>query len=141
MVPAEGRQEREGEYLSIGSISLEVVEMTANDLLDVDPGGMVGKDKGNPVAVAGRKRGDEGRSAGGGSDLAEDSFNNGARESSVEEEGGHFGCSLGVIRTDATDSEELGEWNRDLTESRVEVFKATEVDVCLVSPASRRARC
>eukprot|EP00061_Rhincodon_typus_P003491 g20220.t1 len=30
--------------------------MVSDDLLDVDAGGIVGKDKGNPIAVAGGKR-------------------------------------------------------------------------------------
>eukprot|EP00061_Rhincodon_typus_P001328 g14464.t1 len=34
-----------------GNMCLEVVEMVADDLLDVDAGGMVGEDKGNPIAV------------------------------------------------------------------------------------------
>eukprot|EP00061_Rhincodon_typus_P000733 g12600.t1 len=41
--------------MSSGGISLEVAEMTADDL-DVDAGGMVSKDKGNPIAVAGGKQ-------------------------------------------------------------------------------------
>eukprot|EP00061_Rhincodon_typus_P014548 g41619.t1 len=49
---------REGN-VSGGGISLEVVKMTSDDLLDVDAGGMVGKDKGNPIAVAGGKRRDQ----------------------------------------------------------------------------------
>eukprot|EP00061_Rhincodon_typus_P011242 g36121.t1 len=68
--------------------------MLSNDLLDVDADGMVGEGKGNPIAVAGRKRSGEGRSAGDGSDLVEGPVNNGAGESLVEEEGGHFGGFL-----------------------------------------------
>eukprot|EP00061_Rhincodon_typus_P002795 g18482.t1 len=41
-VPAEGRQGTAGEYVSGDGTSLEVVEMAADDLLDVDAGGMVG---------------------------------------------------------------------------------------------------
>eukprot|EP00061_Rhincodon_typus_P003953 g21389.t1 len=41
MVHAEGGQRRGGEYVSSGSISLEVVEMVPNDPLDVDAGGML----------------------------------------------------------------------------------------------------
>eukprot|EP00061_Rhincodon_typus_P003717 g20791.t1 len=74
----------EGEY------GLVVAEIASDDLLDVDAGGMVGKNKGNPITVAGRKRGNEDRSAGDGSDLVESSVDNGAGESLVKEEGGHF---------------------------------------------------
>eukprot|EP00061_Rhincodon_typus_P015923 g43872.t1 len=45
-----------GEYVSDGSIPLEVAKMAADELQDVDAGGMVGKDKGNPIAVAGEKK-------------------------------------------------------------------------------------
>eukprot|EP00061_Rhincodon_typus_P002666 g18159.t1 len=38
--PAEGGQWREAEFVSGGGISLEVVEMASNDLLDVDAGGI-----------------------------------------------------------------------------------------------------
>eukprot|EP00061_Rhincodon_typus_P003918 g21294.t1 len=48
---SDGRKGRGGEYVPGGGISLEVAEMTSVDLLDVDAGGMVGKDKGNPIAV------------------------------------------------------------------------------------------
>eukprot|EP00061_Rhincodon_typus_P012057 g37525.t1 len=41
MVPAEGGNGRGGEYVSGGGISLEVVKTGADDLLDVDAGGMV----------------------------------------------------------------------------------------------------
>eukprot|EP00061_Rhincodon_typus_P007806 g29865.t1 len=75
-VPAEGGQRRGGEYVSGDGISLEVAEMASDDLLDVNAGGMVGKDKGNPIAVAG------GKSAGDGSDPVEGPVNNGAGESS-----------------------------------------------------------
>eukprot|EP00061_Rhincodon_typus_P014128 g40964.t1 len=40
-VPEEGRQGRRGEYVSGDGISLEVVDMAPDDLLDVDAGGMV----------------------------------------------------------------------------------------------------
>eukprot|EP00061_Rhincodon_typus_P013279 g39556.t1 len=70
-VPAEGRQGMGGEYVSGGGILLGLVEMAANDSLDVDAGGMVGEDKGNPITVVGWRRGCEGRSAGDGSDPAE----------------------------------------------------------------------
>eukprot|EP00061_Rhincodon_typus_P008416 g31003.t1 len=76
--------------------------MASDDLLDVDAGGMVGEDKRNPIAVAGGKRRGEGGSAGEGSDLVGDPVDNGAGESSVEEEGGHFGGPLvevGLIGT------------------------------------------
>eukprot|EP00061_Rhincodon_typus_P005213 g24466.t1 len=39
--PAEGGQGKEGEYVFGGGISLEVVEMVSDDLLDLDAGGMV----------------------------------------------------------------------------------------------------
>eukprot|EP00061_Rhincodon_typus_P005276 g24580.t1 len=68
--------------------------MASDDLLDVDAGGMVSQDKGNPIAVAGGKRRGEGESAGDGSDPVEGPVNNGAGESSVEEEGGHVRGSL-----------------------------------------------
>eukprot|EP00061_Rhincodon_typus_P002291 g17092.t1 len=64
MVPAEGGQGRGREYVPGGGISLEVVEMASDDLLDVDADGMVGEDKGNPIAVAGGKRRVEGGSSG-----------------------------------------------------------------------------
>eukprot|EP00061_Rhincodon_typus_P004407 g22497.t1 len=41
IVLAEGRQEKEGEYVSGGGTSLKVVEMVSDALLDVDAGGMV----------------------------------------------------------------------------------------------------
>eukprot|EP00061_Rhincodon_typus_P007886 g30015.t1 len=94
MNPTEGGQGRGGEYVSGGGILLEVAEVASNDLLYVDAGGMVGEDKGNPVAVVGGKRSGEGRSAGDGTDLVEGLVDNGAGESSVEEEGGHFGGFL-----------------------------------------------
>eukprot|EP00061_Rhincodon_typus_P006351 g26910.t1 len=75
--------------------------VASDDLLDMDAGGMVGEDMGNPVTVAGGKRGDEGRNVGDGSDLVEGPVDNGAGESLVEEEGGHFRGSLvkvGLIR-------------------------------------------
>eukprot|EP00061_Rhincodon_typus_P007289 g28843.t1 len=97
MVPAEGLEGRGGEYASDVSISLEVAEMVADDLLDVDAGSMVGKDKGIPIAVVGGKREDEDRSAGDGSDPVEDPVDNGAGESSVKEEGEHFGVSLSKL--------------------------------------------
>eukprot|EP00061_Rhincodon_typus_P002149 g16746.t1 len=93
-IPVEGGKGRGGEYVSGGGISLEVAEMASDDLLDADASGILGKDKGNPIAVAGRKRGGEGESAGDGSDLVEGTVDNGVGESSVEEEGGHFGDSL-----------------------------------------------
>eukprot|EP00061_Rhincodon_typus_P019051 g48490.t1 len=68
--------------------------MTADDFLDVDTGGMVGKDKGNPIAVEGRNRGGQGGCAGDGSDPVECCVDNAVGESSVEEDGGHFGRSL-----------------------------------------------
>eukprot|EP00061_Rhincodon_typus_P002014 g16378.t1 len=82
--------------------------MVSRDLLDVDAGGMVGKDKGNPITVAGRKRRGEGGSVGDGSDLVEGPVNNGAGVSSVEEEGEHFRGSLveaGLIVTNSTEME------------------------------------
>eukprot|EP00061_Rhincodon_typus_P001585 g15200.t1 len=82
MVPAEGGQGGGGKYVSGGGVLLEVAEMAPDDLLDVDAGGMVGKDKGNPIAG-------EGGSAGDGSELVEGPVDNSAGESSVEEEGGH----------------------------------------------------
>eukprot|EP00061_Rhincodon_typus_P000908 g13148.t1 len=51
MVPAEDGQERAEDNVSGGGISLEVAKMASDDLLDVDAGGMVDKDKGNPIAV------------------------------------------------------------------------------------------
>eukprot|EP00061_Rhincodon_typus_P001097 g13698.t1 len=90
----EGGRGRGGEYVFVGGILLEVAEMASGDLLDVDPGGMVGEDKGNPIAVAGGKRWGEDGSAGDGLDLVEGPVDDRAGESSVEEEGGHFGGSL-----------------------------------------------
>eukprot|EP00061_Rhincodon_typus_P002253 g17005.t1 len=91
--------------------------MVVDDLLKVNAGGMVGKDKGNSIDVAGGKRRCEGGSVGDGSDPVEGPVDNSAGESSVEEEGGHFRGSLvkvGFIgMTYATETEELGEWNRD----------------------------
>eukprot|EP00061_Rhincodon_typus_P003649 g20613.t1 len=55
-VPVEGVQGKGGEYVSGGDISLEVAEMVSDDL-DVDAGGMVGKDKENPFTFAVEKRG------------------------------------------------------------------------------------
>eukprot|EP00061_Rhincodon_typus_P004348 g22365.t1 len=55
----------------------------ASDDLDVDAGGMVGKEKRNPIAVTGRKRRGEGRSADG-SDLVDGPVDNGAEDSLVE---------------------------------------------------------
>eukprot|EP00061_Rhincodon_typus_P007589 g29432.t1 len=54
--------------MSGGGTSQEVAEMASDDLLDVDADGMVGKNKGNPIAVAGEKRGGK---DGDGSDLVE----------------------------------------------------------------------
>eukprot|EP00061_Rhincodon_typus_P003145 g19399.t1 len=68
--------------------------MVPDDPLDVDAGGMVGEDKGNPITVAEGKRSGEGGSAEDGSDLVEGPVDNGVGESSVEKEGGHFGGSL-----------------------------------------------
>eukprot|EP00061_Rhincodon_typus_P005665 g25467.t1 len=62
--------------------------MVSDDLRDVDAGGMVGEDKGKPIADAGGKRRGEGRSAGDGSDRIEGPVDNGAGESSVEKECG-----------------------------------------------------
>eukprot|EP00061_Rhincodon_typus_P007546 g29345.t1 len=45
-VPAEGKRGLRGEYVSGGGILLEVVEMVADELLDVDVGGMVVGDTG-----------------------------------------------------------------------------------------------
>eukprot|EP00061_Rhincodon_typus_P001264 g14235.t1 len=56
MIPVEGGQGRGGEYVYSVGISLEVAEMALDDLLDVDAGGILGKDKGNPIAIAGGKR-------------------------------------------------------------------------------------
>eukprot|EP00061_Rhincodon_typus_P009078 g32268.t1 len=95
--------------------------MIADDLLDLNDSGMVGKDKGNPIAVAGGKRGVEDRSAGDGTDQVEGAINNSAGESSVEEEGGHFGVSLveyGLNGSYVMEVEELGEWNGVVTGSR-----------------------
>eukprot|EP00061_Rhincodon_typus_P000689 g12458.t1 len=86
MVSVECGQGRGGEYVSGGGISLDVAEMASDDFLDVDAGGMVGKDNGNPIAVAGGKTRGEDGSAGDGSDLVEGPVDNGAGESSVEEE-------------------------------------------------------
>eukprot|EP00061_Rhincodon_typus_P001574 g15172.t1 len=86
-VPVEGGQGRGGEYVSGGGNLLEVVEMTSDDLPDVDAGGMVEEDKGNPIAVVGGKRRGEGGSVGNESDLVEGPVDNRAGESSVEEEG------------------------------------------------------
>eukprot|EP00061_Rhincodon_typus_P016761 g45142.t1 len=124
MVPAEGRLGRGGEYVSGGGILLEVMEMAADDLLDVDAGGMIGKDKGNSATVAGGKRGGEGGSAGDGSDPVEGRVDKGAGESSVEEEGGHFRGSLvevGAIGIYAIEMEELRAWNGIFTRSRVRI--------------------
>eukprot|EP00061_Rhincodon_typus_P013139 g39321.t1 len=95
--------------------------MAADDLLDVDAGGIVGKDKGNHIAVAGGKRGGEGRSAGNGSDLIEGPADNGAGESLIEEEGEHFGSFLikvGLIGTYVMETEERGQCNGVFTGSR-----------------------
>eukprot|EP00061_Rhincodon_typus_P015630 g43408.t1 len=72
--------------MSGGGISLEVAEMASDALLDVDAGGMGGKDKGNPIAVARVKRRGEGGSAGDGSDAFEGPVNNGAGVSPMREE-------------------------------------------------------
>eukprot|EP00061_Rhincodon_typus_P006836 g27883.t1 len=60
----------------------------------LDTGEGQGKDKGNPIALAEGKTRSEGRSAEDGLDPVDGSGNNGAGESSDEEEGGHFGGSL-----------------------------------------------
>eukprot|EP00061_Rhincodon_typus_P004502 g22753.t1 len=89
--------------------------MAVSDPLDVDASGMLGKDKGDSITIAGGKRGGEGQSVGDGSDLVEGPVDNAAGESSVEEEGGHFVGSLveiGIIGTYMMETEELGEWNR-----------------------------
>eukprot|EP00061_Rhincodon_typus_P015961 g43923.t1 len=120
-VPAEGGQGREGKCVSGGGIFLEVVEMVSDDLLDVDAGGIVGEDKGNPIAVAGGKRRGEGGSAGDGLDPVEGPVGNSAGGSSVEEEGGRYRGSLvevGLIRTYAMEMEELREWDGVFTGSR-----------------------
>eukprot|EP00061_Rhincodon_typus_P008253 g30703.t1 len=75
------REGRGGECVSSGGILLEVVEMASHDLLDVDAGGMVRKDKGNPIAVAGRKRRGESGSAGDGLDLVDSPVDDGAGKS------------------------------------------------------------
>eukprot|EP00061_Rhincodon_typus_P005412 g24888.t1 len=109
-----------GRYLSDGDILLEVEEIVFNDLLDVDAGGMVAKDKGNPITVAGGKRRGEGGSVGDGSDPVEGPVINGAGESSVEEEGGHFGGPLveaAIIGIVAMETGELEEWSRIFTGS------------------------
>eukprot|EP00061_Rhincodon_typus_P010498 g34839.t1 len=125
MVPVEGGQGRGGECVSDSGISLEVVEMAANDPLDVDAGGMVGKDKGNPISVAGGKREGEGQSARDVSDRVGGPVNNAVGEFSDEVEGGHFrGClvKIGLIicGTYVVETEELGEWNRLFTGGRVQ---------------------
>eukprot|EP00061_Rhincodon_typus_P017515 g46234.t1 len=56
-VKEKGGQGTGEEYVSGGGISLEVVERVSDDLLDVDAGGMVSKDKGNPISVVEGKRG------------------------------------------------------------------------------------
>eukprot|EP00061_Rhincodon_typus_P006669 g27556.t1 len=86
--------------------------MASDDLLDVDAGWMVNKDKGNPITVAGGKRRGDGRSAGYGLDPGEGPVDNGAGESSVEEEGGHVGDSL--VETGLNLSEHIGngEWRQ-----------------------------
>eukprot|EP00061_Rhincodon_typus_P006987 g28205.t1 len=115
MVPAEGGQGRGGEYVSGGGILLEMAEMVSDGLLNMDTGGMVGKDKGNPNAVVGGKRRGEGGNVGDGLDLIEGPVDNGAGESLVEEEGGHFADTLvkvGLMGTDVTETEELREWDR-----------------------------
>eukprot|EP00061_Rhincodon_typus_P015345 g42961.t1 len=125
----EGGQGRGGEYVSGGGISLEVAKMTSDDLLDVDAGGMVVKDKGNPITIVGGKRGGEGGSAGDGSDLVEGPVNNGAGESLVEEEDGHFGGSLVEVGFNTTyATEELGEWNGVFTGSRLQECIVQEVE-------------
>eukprot|EP00061_Rhincodon_typus_P017249 g45859.t1 len=118
--------------MSDGGISLKVAEMASDDLLDVNAGGMVGKDKGNPIAVVGGKRGDEGGSVRDGSEPVVSLVDNGVWESSVVEVGGIFGGSLfevGLIRTYAMEMEELGEWNG--------FFTGTRVRGCIVQVAVR----
>eukprot|EP00061_Rhincodon_typus_P002719 g18292.t1 len=61
--------------------------MAANDLLDVDASGTVGKAKRNPITG-------EDASVEEGSDPVAGLVDNGAEESSVEEEAGHFGRPL-----------------------------------------------
>eukprot|EP00061_Rhincodon_typus_P003456 g20125.t1 len=93
-VPVESGQGRGGEYVSRGGISLEVVEMATDDLLDVDAVAMIGEYKANPIAVAGGKRRGKGGSTKDGSDPVDGPVNNGAGEYLIEEEGGYFGGSL-----------------------------------------------
>eukprot|EP00061_Rhincodon_typus_P000572 g12092.t1 len=99
--------------------------MASDDLLDVDTCGMVGKDKGNPIAVAGGKRGGEGGRAEDGLDPVEGLVHSGAGKSSVYEGGGHFGGSfdeVDLIRTYVTEMEELGERDGVFTGSRVQGY-------------------
>eukprot|EP00061_Rhincodon_typus_P005345 g24737.t1 len=88
MLPLERKSGRGGDYVSGGGISLEMAEVVSDDLLDVDAGRMVDKDRGNPITVAGGRRGVEGGSAEGSSDKVEGAGDNGVGESSAEEEGG-----------------------------------------------------
>eukprot|EP00061_Rhincodon_typus_P005128 g24258.t1 len=95
--------------------------MVADDLLDVDGGGIVGKDKGNPITVARGKRGGEGGSMGDVSDLVEGPVDNGAGESLVEEDGGHSKGPLvevGHFGSYVMETEDLGERNRVFTGSK-----------------------
>eukprot|EP00061_Rhincodon_typus_P011012 g35708.t1 len=111
-----------GEYVSGGGILLEVAELASYDPLDVDAGGMVAKNKGNPIAGAGGNRKGEGGSLGDGSNPVEGPVNNGDEESLVEDGGEHLGGSLvkgGLIGTFATETKELEEWNGVFTGNRV----------------------
>eukprot|EP00061_Rhincodon_typus_P018195 g47266.t1 len=86
----------------------------------MDGSGMVGEHNGDPIAVAVGKTGGKGQTAGDGLDLVQGPADNGAGESLVEE-GGHFGGSLvedGIIRTDSTEMEKLGECSRVFTGGR-----------------------
>eukprot|EP00061_Rhincodon_typus_P016113 g44154.t1 len=93
--------------------------MAADNPLDVDDGGMVDKDKEDPIAVTGRKgAGGEGRRAGNGSDLAVGLLNSSAGKSLVEEESGHFGGSLIEVGSIGTDKTNIGEGTGCVEETR-----------------------
>eukprot|EP00061_Rhincodon_typus_P007606 g29456.t1 len=106
--------------MSGGGILLEAAEMASDDLLYVDAGGMVGKDKSGPIAVVGGKRRGGGQSAGDESDPAEDPVRCDAGEALIEEEGGHCRgpfVEVGIVRIDAMEMKKLGERNEVFTGS------------------------
>lgn len=97
---------------------LELAEMAEDDPLNAEAGGVISEDKGDPIMFLGGGRRCEGGCAGDGPDTVEGPVNHRGWKTSVKEEGGHVRGTVfesGIIRTDATEAEELGEWDGVLT--------------------------